>query len=198
MKIDYSTYRRINFQKDAAVWGGTPTPFSIQLFAPGFLYKALIDIDVVENGQPIPVALSESSFNVPDESLGRLLAEIGKYAGFRLHYPINRADYDDEFVVFQGASYFRGYPKDSCTGCPHAVLPLMWQGPKAKNSLCSNASGSNGLQNIRMRLSSMRCWTVSVSQGRTGLVSTPGLPPGWMWMSPFSRGRMWSKSVWPL
>lgn len=131
-EIDYSTYRRINFQKDAAVWGGTPTPFSIQLFAPGFLYKALIDIGVVENGQPIPVALSESSFNVPDESLGRLLAEIGKYAGFRLHYPINRPDYDDEFVVFQGASYFRGVSKGQVYGLSARGLAIDVAGPKGE------------------------------------------------------------------
>jgi periplasmic glucans biosynthesis protein len=131
-KIDYSTYRRINFQKDAAVWGGTPTPFSVQLFAPGFLYKALIDIDVVENGQLIPVALSEASFNVPDESIGRLLAEIGKYAGFRLHYPINRNDYDDEFVVFQGASYFRGISKGQVYGLSARGLAINVAGPKGE------------------------------------------------------------------
>jgi glucan biosynthesis protein len=132
MKIDYSTYRRINFQKDAAVWGGTPTPFSIQLFAPGFLYKELIDIDVVENGQLIPVALSESSFHVPNESIGRLLAEIGKYAGFRLHYPINRPDYDDEFVVFQGASYFRGISRGQVYGLSARGLAIDVAGPKGE------------------------------------------------------------------
>ncbi|RJP75862.1 MAG: glucan biosynthesis protein G [Desulfobacteraceae bacterium] len=115
-KIDYSTYRKINFQQNAAIWGGTPTPFSIQLFAPGYLYKELIDIEVIENGQSFPVELSESSFRVPDESIGKLLAKIGKYAGFRLHYPINRNDYNDEFIVFQGASYFRGISKGQVYG----------------------------------------------------------------------------------
>jgi glucans biosynthesis protein len=98
-KIDYSTYRQINFQQHAAIWGNAPTPFSIQLFAPGYIYKQLIDIDVVENGKSFPVAVSESSFRVPDESIGKLLEQVGKYAGFRLHYPINRDDYKDEFLV---------------------------------------------------------------------------------------------------
>ena len=33
------------------------------------------------------------------------------YAGLRLRYPINSKEYNDEFVVFQGASYFRGVGK---------------------------------------------------------------------------------------
>lgn len=106
-KLDSPTYRQINYQEDAAIWGQSPTKFSIQLFAPGFLYKDLVDVDVVENGKSYPVNLSESSFRVPDPSIGKLLAEVGKFAGLRLHYPINRPDHKDEFIVFQGASYFR-------------------------------------------------------------------------------------------
>lgn len=115
-EIDYSTYRQINFQQDAAIWGNAPTPFSVQLFAPGYIYKQLIDIDVVENGKSSPVEVSELSFRVPNESIGKLLEEAGKYAGFRLHYPINRNDYKDEFIVFQGASYFRGVSKGQVYG----------------------------------------------------------------------------------
>jgi glucans biosynthesis protein len=29
------------------------------------------------------------------------------FSGFRVHGPINRSDYYDEYAVFQGASYFR-------------------------------------------------------------------------------------------
>jgi len=131
-KIDYSTYRKINFQQNAAIWGGTPTPFSIQLFAPGFLYKELIDIEVVENGQSFPVKLSESSFRVPDESIGKLLAEVGKYAGLRLHYPINSNDYNDEFIVFQGASYFRGISKGQVYGLSTRGLAINVARPKGE------------------------------------------------------------------
>ena len=130
--MDYSTYRKINFQQNAAIWGGTPTPFSLQLFAPGFLYKELIDIEVVENGQSFPVELSESSFRVPDESIGKVLAEVGKYAGFRLHYPINCNEYNDEFMVFQGASYFRGISKGQVYGLSTRGLAINVAKPKGE------------------------------------------------------------------
>jgi glucan biosynthesis protein len=109
--MDYSTYRQINFQQRAAIWGDTPTQFAIQLFAPGFLYKKLVDIDIVENGRSAPIKVTESSFKVPRESIAKALAQVGKYAGFRLHFPLNTRDYKDEFVVFQGASYFRAVSK---------------------------------------------------------------------------------------
>jgi periplasmic glucans biosynthesis protein len=38
------------------------------------------------------------------------------YAGFRIHYPINKPDVLDEVVVFLGASYFRAVPKDMTYG----------------------------------------------------------------------------------
>ncbi|MEM9312984.1 MAG: glucan biosynthesis protein G [Pseudomonadota bacterium] len=106
--LDYSQYRQINYQQDAAVWGNTPTLFSLQLFAPGFLYRDLVDIDIVENGRSRSLKISSDSFRVPEPELGQLLAEVGRYAGMRLHYPINREDYADEFLVFQGASFLRG------------------------------------------------------------------------------------------
>lgn len=115
-EMDYSTYRQINFQQRAAIWGDSPSKFSIQLFAPGFLYKKLVDIDIVEAGNTSPIELTQSSFKVPQESIAEILAQVGKYAGFRLHYPLNTQDYKDEFVVFQGASYFRAVSKGQLYG----------------------------------------------------------------------------------
>ena len=115
-RLDYSTYRQINFQQSAAVWGNTASRFSLQLFAPGYLFNRLVDIAVVENGKAIPVKINEHSFRVPEPSIAQILADVGKYAGFRLHYPINKDDYQDEFVVFQGASYFRSVSKGQSYG----------------------------------------------------------------------------------
>lgn len=115
-QMDYATYRKINFQQNAAIWGNSPTKFSIQLFAPGYLYENLVEIDVVENGRAYPVKVTKSSFRVPDPELAKTLAKVGKYAGIRLHYPINTPDYKDEFIVFQGASYFRAVSKGQVYG----------------------------------------------------------------------------------
>ena len=115
-QLDYATYRSINFRREAAIWGTAPTRFSLQLFAPGFLYRDLIDIAIVENGRSRPLRIDEDAFDVPDKMLAPVLAAVGGYAGFRVHYPINRDDYADEFLVFQGASFFRGVSRGQAYG----------------------------------------------------------------------------------
>lgn len=114
--LQYDAYRQIRFRKKEAIWGATPTKFAIELFAPGFLYRDLIDIAIVESGMSRPLVINNESFEVPDPAIARDLTKAGKFAGFRLHYPINRPDYQDEFVVFQGASYFRGVSEGQIYG----------------------------------------------------------------------------------
>lgn len=130
--MDYSTYRQINFQQNQAVWGNTPTKFSVQLFAPGFLFKDLVSINVVENGKAFPLAMSPDSFSTPNDEINQLIAQVGKYAGLRLHYPINRDDYNDEFIVFQGASYFRAVSKGQSYGLSARGLAVDVAQPKGE------------------------------------------------------------------
>jgi len=114
--LDYDAYRQIRFRKDEAIWGTSPAAFSVELFAPGFLFENGVDISVVENGRELPVKIDPDSFDTPARNITDLLVQTGKFAGFRLHHPINRDDYRDEFVVFQGASYFRGVSRNQSYG----------------------------------------------------------------------------------
>ncbi len=107
LALDYDEYRKIQYQKEAAIWGGSRTKFSIELFAPGNLYTSGVDISVIENGEVVDVPVEEDTFTSAAPEILELLEAVDKVAGFRLHYALNNPDYKDEFVVFQGASYFR-------------------------------------------------------------------------------------------
>lgn len=130
--LDSATYQQIKFQKDVAIWGATPTQFSMQLFAPGFLYKDVIDIDVVESGQSFPLEVSEASFSAPNEAIAESLVEVGKYAGLRLYYPLNNDDHQDEFILFQGASYFSVVSKGQVYGLSARGLAIDVAQPKGE------------------------------------------------------------------
>ncbi|MGE6434482.1 glucan biosynthesis protein G [Shewanella baltica] len=130
--LDFATYGKINYQENAAIWGGTPTKFSVQLFAPGFLYKNLVDIDVVENSKAIPIELTEASFDVPSDAIEKLITQLGQYAGVRLHYPINDDEVKDEFIMFQGASYFRVLSKGQTYGLSNRGLAIDVAQPKGE------------------------------------------------------------------
>ncbi|MDT8398622.1 MAG: glucan biosynthesis protein G [Pseudomonadales bacterium] len=116
LALDYDKYRSIRYRKKAAIWGNTPTRFSIELFAPGNLYGSGVDISVVENGEAFPVPVRSDTFEAQTPEIAKLVATVGQVAGFRLHYPLNRDDYEDEFVVFQGASYFRAVSQGQSYG----------------------------------------------------------------------------------
>lgn len=115
LSLNYDQYRSIRYRKGAAVWGDTPTRFSIEFFAPGSLYDTGVDISIVENGQALPIPLDEDAFEGVSDEIGEILTSISKVAGFRLHYAFNE-NYQDEFVVFQGASYFRAVSQGQSYG----------------------------------------------------------------------------------
>ena len=54
------------------------------------------------------------------------------FAGFRLHYPINRPDYFDEFAVFLGATYFRAVAKGQGYGLSARGLAINTGDPKGE------------------------------------------------------------------
>ncbi|MEE4360631.1 MAG: glucan biosynthesis protein G [Pseudomonadales bacterium] len=123
-RLDYDAYRAIRFRKARAVWGDDATRFSVELFPPGFVFGYGVDLFVVERGRSRPVDLSEGAFEAPTPAIGAALASFGRVSGFRIHYPINRDDYRDEFLVFQGASYFRGVSRGQNYGLSARGLAL--------------------------------------------------------------------------
>lgn len=106
-QIGYDRYRDIRFRTDQAIWRGERRDFELQLLPMGWLYEVPVEIWLVEGLQARRVAVDKSLF-----SFGPLVGDVGNgapygFSGFRVHGPINRPDYFDECVVFQGASYFR-------------------------------------------------------------------------------------------
>lgn len=105
--LSYDQLRDIRFRPEASLWRGDDPNFEVQLFHPGNVFTQIVDVNVVEDGQARPIRFSPDLFHygplvpedLPKENLG--------FSGFRLHGPINRDDYLDEILVFQGASYFR-------------------------------------------------------------------------------------------
>lgn len=117
--LGYDAYRDIRFRLEKALWGNRRSiPFRVQYFHPGALYMLPVELNEVVAGQSRPIAYDPALFtfgqlDVPEEVAKN--RELG-YAGFRLHAPINRPDYFDEFVVFLGASYFRAVGRGQAYG----------------------------------------------------------------------------------
>jgi glucans biosynthesis protein len=106
--LTYDQYRDIRFDPQRALWRDQGLLFTVQLFHRGFLYTNRVDLYEVVDGRAQPIRYSPDLFNFgvnarPEGDLG--------FAGFRIHTPLNRADYFDEVAAFIGASYFRAVGK---------------------------------------------------------------------------------------
>lgn len=108
LKLSYDQWRDIRFRKENALWRDRGLPFEVQFFHPGMFYNRLVRINVVNAEGPSPVPYSRDFFDYGDNEFKEPFPEDLSFAGFRIHFPINRPDYKDEVAVFLGASYFRG------------------------------------------------------------------------------------------
>jgi len=106
-KATYDQWRDIRFETDKSLWRSANLPFEVQFFHLGFYYDHPVKINVIDTKGVEPVPFSTDLFNYGANDFKDKLPDNLGFAGFRLHYPINRKDYRDEVAVFLGASYFR-------------------------------------------------------------------------------------------
>ena len=108
----YDQWRDIRFETDKSLWRSEKLPFEVQFFHLGFFYDHPVKINVVGAKGVKPITFSTDLFNYGANDFKAQLPDNIGFAGFRLHYPINRKDYRDEVAVFLGASYFRAVGKN--------------------------------------------------------------------------------------
>ena len=96
----------------------------MELFHRGFIFKDPVAIYVVADGTAQRVAYSPDLFTFGPSVQPPPDGTVTDFSGFRMLAPINRADAFDEFVVFQGASYFRAVAKGQGYGLSARGLAL--------------------------------------------------------------------------
>jgi periplasmic glucans biosynthesis protein len=114
--ISYDQYRAIRFLPERSLWRGSDLPFEIQFFHPGFFYQHPVDIRLITADGVKPYRFNPDAFSYGALEIDRKVLEKLGYAGFRVHYPLNKRDYKDEFVVFLGASYLRAVGRNQGYG----------------------------------------------------------------------------------
>lgn len=113
--LDYNDYQQIRFQPDDSLWHQTNTNFQVMLIAPGEYFKYPVQINTVDSSGVHPVAFHKNWFTWPKDIADRVPDNLG-YAGFKLTFPLNQPGAHDQFLVFAGASYFRGVARNQNFG----------------------------------------------------------------------------------
>ena len=107
-KLSPEQYRSIHFNPDSAIWRQEDVPFRVELLRTGFnLQSVAVTVSTVENGVAHDVVATPDMFEI-GPSMPQIEAKVSlPLSGFRLKSQINSKKVWDEFLVFQGASYFR-------------------------------------------------------------------------------------------
>ena len=133
-KLSPEQYRSIHFNPDAGIWRDDPVPFRLELLRAG--YNLQTSVTVLHGGRrhgsrcdrDTP-EMFQSSFDLP--------AQLGKstslpLSGFRIRTRINSPKVWDEFLVFQGASYFRAVAKSLLYGLSARGLAINTAEPQGE------------------------------------------------------------------
>jgi glucans biosynthesis protein len=132
-RLTFEQYRSIRFDPAAAIWRTEGRNFAVDLLYPGFIFEVPVNINLVVGGTARRVLFDNQRFSHGTEVPPIVGSEgFTGYSGFRVRAPLNSPDYLDEFLVFQGASYFRGAAKGQLYGISARGLAVRTARPEGE------------------------------------------------------------------
>ncbi|SEN83661.1 glucans biosynthesis protein [Paracoccus alcaliphilus] len=130
--LSYDRYRGIRFRRDRDPWGNHDK-FRLDLLGPGAIFNEPVRINVVREGVATPIGFDPAMLDFDPSQFpdGADLATVGDmgWSGFRLRTGLNRPGVMDEFLVFQGASYFRAVARGTIYGLSARGLAIRTGSP---------------------------------------------------------------------
>ncbi len=127
--LDYDLFQHIWFNEKKAIWNGTDRPLKLDLFTAGLYVERPTTIHLVEDGEaralPYDLSLFDTTADFPDLPVDDTMG----YAGLRMRAELKQPGIFEEFVVFQGASYFRAIGNGQTYGISARGLALRTADP---------------------------------------------------------------------
>ena len=114
--MKFADYQKIQFNRDKAQWAGDKTPFKLSFYHQGMHFDTPVKINEVTATKVEEIKYDSSRFDFGDVKFDPKVTENLGWAGFRVLYPINKADKQDEIMTMLGASYFRVVGKGQIYG----------------------------------------------------------------------------------
>jgi glucans biosynthesis protein len=105
-KLSPDQYRGIRFNPDMGIWRAEDLPFRLELLPVGFNFQTTVTISTVAAGMAKDLLATPAMFDLSPILPAKGLVSL-PLSGFRVRSHINSTKVWDEFLVFQGASYFR-------------------------------------------------------------------------------------------
>jgi glucans biosynthesis protein len=106
-QMSYDDYKKIQFRRSATIWSKESRNFRVNPLHPGFLFKTPVKLNLVVAGVSRRILYTTEIFSYDKEQEKVKQTDAQGYSGFSVTTPINNAQKWDEFLVFQGGTYFR-------------------------------------------------------------------------------------------
>ncbi|WP_328284803.1 glucan biosynthesis protein G [Pseudomonas huanghezhanensis] len=114
--MKFADYQKIRFLQDKAEWAADKTPFKISFYHQGMHFDTPVKINEVTATAVNEIKYDPARFDFGDVKFDPKSTQNLGYAGFRVMYPINKDDKQDEIMTMLGASYFRVVGKGQVYG----------------------------------------------------------------------------------
>lgn len=114
--LKYQQYQNIRFDPEQSLWRESNSNFQVMLIPPGLYYTHPVRINIIDSQGVQPFVFQKGLFTYGDPEIEkRIPPELG-YAGFKLTFPFSGSGEQNQFLVFAGASYFRGVGAENAWG----------------------------------------------------------------------------------
>ncbi|MFC6339141.1 glucan biosynthesis protein G [Pseudomonas sp. CCM 7891] len=115
-EMKFADYQKIRFRSEKAEWADQKTPFKLSFYHQGMHFDTPVKINEVTADSVHEIKYDPARFDFGDVKVDPKATEQLGYAGFRVLYPINKKDKQDEIMTMLGASYFRVVGKGQVYG----------------------------------------------------------------------------------
>ena len=132
LDLTYDQFAHIWFDPRNGIWVDEDRPLKMDLFNAGLYVPRPAQVNLVEDGMAKTLGFDINLFDTTDEFPDLPIGDTMGYSGFRLRAALNRPDIFEEFVVFQGASYFRAIGNGQTYGLSARGLALRTGDPNGE------------------------------------------------------------------
>lgn len=131
-EMTYDQYRTYWFRSSDALWSDTDVPLRVDLLHPGLYYHRPVRLDVAEGAFARKILFDMDLFDRTDMAPELPVDDTLGYSGIRLRAEVNNPDIFQEFMVFQGASYFRAIGRNLTYGLSARGLAIGTGSPQGE------------------------------------------------------------------
>lgn len=106
-EMKFADYQQVRFRMDKAYWSDDPTPFKLGFYHQGMHFDVPVRINEITTTTVRRIEYDPSYFDFGSLTFDSAALQGLGFAGFKVFYPLNQADKQDELITLLGASYFR-------------------------------------------------------------------------------------------